>query len=616
MTLVREIVLGCFLTVFQPREIIPLREWMAVNIVLDAKESPSKPGNYDPEYSTWAPDLLDLFTGSDQWDELMIQKSSQSAFSLHVLGWLTKTVGEDPQNTIYVIDSKEQAKRISRRLTALLESNKVTAQVLEENADDLTNYFFELPGMNLMLAGAGSAGKLASNPFARGVADEVDKHKHAKGEAKTIDLLRDRLKEQDGSKLIGLSTPTIESGQIHEEYKSGSQHKLHIACPECSHLQPLVWEQVKYSHCKSDKGRFDPDRVIADTFYQCEKCSARIDESQKKSLVLAGQWLPTNYIELTDDDTGETTQVPAWDYRKMSAHHSDLYSSNPKVSWGRLALKWISAQGKSSKIHAFYNSHLGLPRIDRAAEVTEHHLKKLRAPNHRKGTMPVVPACLTMAVDNQGDHKKYVIGGFFPNGDLWIADWGLAWSLQECEEISQRPIECGGKMLTCQRVIVDEGGKDGISWEVRQFSRPLFPRWVPCKGRGSSQIGHFINWSQSRLAKDSDITIDVLHFDDAGFKWDLYMDRIQRYDPKRFHELGLPRLYLPMDLDAKFVRELCGEKRERVRDRWGKEDMTWVSYPPNDYGDCIKMLLVLWSQIGAFFSPAAGETNETDAPEK
>ena len=104
--------------------------------------------------------------------------------------------------------------------------------------------------MNLWLTGAGSAGSLANKTATLGISDETDKHKSLRGEANTVDLLRSRLKEQTGAKLLTYSTPTVVTGQIHQEYLTGSRHKAHVPCPHCGEFQELVWERVKFGHCK------------------------------------------------------------------------------------------------------------------------------------------------------------------------------------------------------------------------------------------------------------------------------------------------------------------------------------------------------------------------------
>jgi hypothetical protein len=44
----RDLILTCFLTVFQPRGVMGLGAWMATNINLRSTEKPGKPGAYVP----------------------------------------------------------------------------------------------------------------------------------------------------------------------------------------------------------------------------------------------------------------------------------------------------------------------------------------------------------------------------------------------------------------------------------------------------------------------------------------------------------------------------------------------------------------------------------------
>ena len=356
----RELVLGCFLAVFQPRSELPLGEWMAGNIELRSTENPGKPGPYDAGYTPLPARLIGDFMRSSEWDELHVQKSSQASMSFHAMGHLVRKVAEDPGNAMYVIDSDKEAKNISQRLEALLADSKATRGIMAAAQDDLTTLTFRLPGMNLWLTGAGSAGSLANKTATLGISDETDKHKSIKGEANTVDLLRSRLKEQTGAKLLNYSTPTTLSGQIHQEYLTGSRHKAFVPCPHCTVKQELVWERVKFGHCKDLTGEWDMPAVLRETYYECAHCLHPIYDHHKRDMVARGEWRPTNFRTTTAED-GTDALVPAWIPRKKSAHYSDLYSQNENVSFGRLALKFIAALKDPMKMRDFLQNHLGQP---------------------------------------------------------------------------------------------------------------------------------------------------------------------------------------------------------------------------------------------------------------
>ena len=188
---------------------------------------------------------------------------------------------------------------------------------------------------------------------------------------------------------------------------------------------------------------------------------------------------------------------------------------------------------------------------------------------------------------------------FDENGDLYIVDWGKTLALEEADDLAASPIPRPDGESFVQRTIIDEGGKGGTSYDVRKFCLPRFPAFFPSKGRGGLQVKNTIAWSNSAIDRGGLDQIPVCHFDDDAFKRILYLDRIKKHDSEKSAAYGIPRLWLPKNIDEQFVRELCGEQLVKVLNKDGKTDFVWEPSPPNDYGDCVKMLYVLWNIIGA-----------------
>jgi len=616
----RELVLACFLSVFQPRSEQPLGDWMSENILLRATENPGKPGPYDPSYTPLPAKLVDEFMRSTEWDELHVQKSSQASMSFHTMGALVRKVSEDPGNAMYVIDSDKEAKNISQRLQALLEDSPATRNIYAAAEDQINNLLFRFPGMNLWLTGAGSAGSLANKTATLGISDETDKHRTIKGEATTVDLLRSRLKEQTGSKLFNYSTPTTITGQIHQEYLPGSRHKAFVPCPHCDHFQELVWERVKFSHCKDLTGEWDLPRVLVETHYECESCKKEIHDHHKAQMVDRGYWKPTNFKTITDAD-GKDKLVPAWYPRRMSAHYSDLYSQNENVSFGRLALKFIAALKDPMKMRDFLQNHLGQPDSESIAEVTEDKILTLRGPYRRQqlaiqenfspiegdgqttdiGTpIPVKPLFCALLADTQDENSKFTIQAFTYSGDQYIIDWGYCLELGDLDDIMQRKVRWAVRDETTgitesgemeiSFCMIDEGGHR--TFEVRQHAYQRFPS--VCSSRGSpGGIGTSISTKDYRIRKDDEFApmMPVVVYDDNTFKRELYIRRIARFDPVKAAAYGQARLWFPINLETEFTRELTKERLERDRD--GR--LRWNSPKGNDFADTIKMGIILWS---------------------
>lgn len=607
----REIILSVFLSVFMPKSRQPLSAWMSENIILRPEESPSKPGPYDPTYSPGPAMLFDVFTSGD-WNELIVQKSSQAALSLHTLAFLTRNVSADPRNAIYVMDSDLGARKISDRLKAFIEDSPSTRSIVAEGGDQLNTLVFRLPGMNLWFTGAGSAGKLASSAVSIGVGDEVDKHGDLHGEASTLDLLRSRLKEDPSSLLIAFSTPTLTSGQIHREYLTGSRHKLHVPCPHCGELQELVWDQVRFAHCKElIGGRWDLHRLIHETFYECIACQGQILDSHKPEIIRPGraEWRPTHFITTLDPE-GNEQRVPGWDPQKLSAHYSDLYSQNPKVSWGQLAKKFVQALENPMKLRDFYQNNLGLPDQEGGGEVSEDKILALRGPYRRQrekqermiggadlehevhdpGTpLPIDPLFVALIADTQDDRSKWSIQAFGRNGDQYFVDWGESLELTDLDDIARREIMTRSGVMPITVTLIDEGGHR--SFEVRQH---VYERWPAClSSRGSTgSVGSLVSLKDYRIHKeDKDSpTIPVIVYDDNTFKRDLYIRRIARFKAERAAAYNQARLWFPEKLESSFTQEF-------LREHYDPKTHKWNTPKGNDYADTAKMGIILWTWI-------------------
>jgi len=615
---VRSLVLGCFLSVFSPRSREPLGEWMAKNIIVQPEENPSKPGPYDPDYSPAIAKLLDLFFDSTEWGELILQKSGQSAASFHSLGHIVRMIAGQPANCLYVMDSDTQAKKISERLQAFLRHSPATEKLFAECETGIATFSYSLPGMNLWLTGAGSAGKLASVTVMLGVADEVDKHKALSGEATTLDLLRTRLKEQTGSRLVAFSTPTFVHGQIHREYLTGSRHKYHVPCPhpECGHLQHLVWKQMRFAHCKDLIGNhWDLNRVLRETYYECEACKGEIFDHHKRGMMKLGTWRPTNFRIVSRD--GVDVSEPAWEPGKLSAHYSDLYSQNQNVSFGQLAKKFIAAQQDPMKLRDFNQNNMGEPDQETIGEVTEDKLLSLRGAYRRQqqdenrglgelrmegevfdpGTPISVKGLMAALIgDTQDENSKWSIQVFDRKGDQYFIDWGSSLELSDLDEIGNREVMTAAGPLPISVVMIDEGGHR--TFEVRQHVKARsggFPACFSSRGAPGS-VGSMVSLKDYRVFKDdpNSPTIPVVTYDDNVFKRELYIRSIANFDAKKAEAYGHSRLWFPANVEPEFLQEFMREKL--VRTKTGRFE--WTKQKGNDWGDTAKMGKILWAWLG------------------
>lgn len=580
---VRAFVVGCIIAAYRPRPTLNVWRWAEKWINLDPLASPAFPGQYDSSINPYTR-FIQEFATDPYHNEFIVMKSSQSGFTEAILNIIRYLVANKPTNILYAINALDEARKISKtRLQPSLEKCPETAQAIGENADDFGNLTMFLRGMVLYMIGAHSAGAFANKPVGMIILDELDKHPVAPdGEAETIDLARQRFKTIPDGKLIALSTPKKEEDVTYREYLTGTQHKFFVPCPHCQAMQELVWHRVKFGHCIDMLGEYDLERVKVETYYECEACKKPILESHKNEMLQAGEWRQTN-----------PKPFPG----RISCHISDLYSPFANATWGMLAMEWINAQTSIVKLQNFFNGRLGLPSKQQTAEVKEADVVKLRGA-YKRGQCPFEPVLITMTSDKQGDVLKWTKAGWKATGECAIIDYGYTLVEDELLEEMDVPVECLGSTLrpTATIGLIDEGFAQTI---VRDFVVRSEGRWYASKGRGGIQVRSTVHESP---ADHKDCKLTIYHYDDDDFKKQLYLSRIAKFQDILDGKCRVPRLWLPANIDQDLVDELIAEKLVKEKNKWGYTKEIWKKTgDKNDFGDAVKMQLVLWHILGAAY---------------
>lgn len=606
---------------YKPRSMENVWQWGDRNILLRKEESQDFSGPYSSSMTPYTRFLQEFATGQfsenieflpgyedQRWDEFIQMKSSQTGFTLAVLVIICFFVAVEKKNVLYSIDSREEARRISKkRLQPMLADCPETRAAISEDEDDMSNLTMFLLGMVIYLIGSHSEGAFANKSASLVIVDEADIHPEPMhGMPETVDLARDRMKAVSDGKLILLSKPKTEGNVTYREFATGTRHKCFVPCPHCNHYQELVWERVRFDHCKDLAGEYDTQRVERETFYECELCHQAIEEKHKSAMLEAHRWRQTN---------------PRPKPGKISAHISDLYSPFDKSQMGRLANEWIEAQKSITKLIKFMTSRLGLPWRTQTSERTSSDIMNLRA-GYARGSCPISPFFTAVAADTQDDVKKWVKGCFSRSGDLYVVDWGFTLSFDELNDVLSDPVPVhpplgwvpahgldGIETVTGLVGIIDEGGH--LTSEVRNFCLRSAGRWWPCKGRGGIQVRKTVNESTAEV---QGVTIPVYHYDDDDFKKQLYMQRIGKAQRVRDGKEKIPTIYLPDDITGELIDELVSEKLTHEKDNYGFKREKWKKDPsvPNDFGDAIKELLVIWYVMEPYLSAMEQERAESE----
>jgi phage terminase large subunit GpA-like protein len=568
----RQWILDCLAGVYQPMPKETIWAWAERTLIIPrGGENDEMAGQkWSTRLSPYVREVMDWFRSPGK-QELFVCKSSQVGLTMCVLIVICWHIVHRPTNIGYCIDSKEEARKISKsRLKRWILDNGLLKQ-MGEDEDDMSNMTYFLRGMMVHLMGAYSEGAFRNKALGIGILDELDAHPPVVNQGTTADAMRSRLKRHRNSKLLGFSKPKLETDQTWSEYLTGTQEKFFCPCPLCGHEQPLEWKHVQYKGKEFEDLAQDADLKLirAHAWYKCEM-GCRIEESMKMDMLDKGDWRATNPKALPN---------------KRSMHISDLYSAF--VTWGELAVEWIEAQKNIDKLTAFVQDRLGEPMKQLGGSLRDKDILRLRE-KYERGTCPVRAVLTAIICDVQMASLKWGILCYTAEGDMVVVDYGECMSFMDFEEIMKTVIPSPFGDLVIQCGLVDEGdGKRAI--EVRKFTQ-RHEHIFPVKGRGSSQMAGLIVPSISDL---DGVEVLTYHINDNAFKRELLFRRIKRDAKNRDFQTG--RLILPWRICENFVDELMNEVLVTKKDRFGFEKDEWHKKGPNDYLDVLKYGLALWS---------------------
>jgi hypothetical protein len=608
------------------REIPPeeIWEWADEKVIL-VSEDAAESGLYRSAKTPWTRRLQELIKNpyTYMWDwgtqsyvrveveEINGMKCSQSGFSEACMNGVRWHAMFRPVNTIYAIDTAEEAKKIARRLLRSLQ--KLDDSIFTSDPDDIKTFEFLLRGMELLFYGSFSAGKFANKQAPLLIADEVEEHGQQTGDTSSLTNLASRNKTAANGVQINISKPKKERGPIHRAFLRGNQEEFFIKCPHCEKLQYLTffrtereipftdelveiqdeqtgrvvhraWKplepgksrriktgRLRFDHCKNLLGEWDELRILRETYYECAYCEGKIEESQKESLVSGGFWL------------GTAIGTPGI----ISQHINDLYSTDRKVSWGRLALLYLTKKREGRKeMQGFYNHQLGLPFADEINKPKETHILSNIAgregdgcPPYKRGTIPFSPIALILGSDIGGNYARWVLQAIMRDAEsLAVIDWGEELDPSEIADVVNTGIWSG---LDGKRYRVGYGFVDAKYRKSETYKACLAVtgrRLIPCAGIGGAAARGKQAWSYNQMQQFPK-GFKLLTFNDRDAKDEQYIYRI--IEKKR-------RTFFPIDVanDPRFVSELCAE--EQIEDENGRT--IWNPYPPaNHFGDCVKL---------------------------
>lgn len=607
-----------------------IHEFAAANIVFDAKMG-NITGPWRPDLTPWTllfqqavtSDFRDIPEGDwflrnlvekgQRVDECFVVKSSQSGLTQAALNACVYLPLFSPGRLLYVLDSKEKAKRMVKvRLLPFL--HRLCGRVIADDRDvNLT--FIELLDMIMEFGGSFTSGLFSEKPLRYAFADDVEYMVSEGGipgmldGVHVIDHIRSRFTTADDSFFGVFSKPDLESSEFISNARSGSQHSFNVPCFRCGNRQVLEPEGLNFKHpgCKDIAGRYDLEAVEALTTYKCAICKGDIIEEEKYEMNKAGIMLPKSREQRLRDD--DPPLVP----RRLSMRINDLNSPFPKVKWGMLARMLIEAQNNPSKLRYVMTNHFARPWREKAINLKAEQIRALcpsaidpktnarfdtRCPPYRRGEVPFIPAMMTITIDRQGDRKKWIMAAWKPDGTAAIVEYGQTLADAEILDLLDAPRAHDGSRLVCladpDRPLIIEWGLYDSGFEhtdVYDACEASGWRLYPSKGVPGLGVGGRLVEGKEDFYEGRSIL--RYHYNDFQLKVHFYKYKVEKRTE--------PRLYLPDDVDDEFVVEWISESLGPKKLSSNTKIMEWFhdrKIGPNDWGDCGKKLYVLWQIMG------------------
>jgi phage terminase large subunit GpA-like protein len=215
---------------WKPPERLTVSEWADKYRIMDSKTS-AFPGRWRSDRTPYLREVMDQYN-EPEVEEIVFCCASQVGKTETLLNIMGYIIDQDPNPALIVYPTLDLAEYASEnRLGPMIQLSPTLAEKYDARASDRLELQFT--GMHLVLSGANSPASLASRPVRYVLLDEVDKYPTMSArEADPVSLARERTKTFYNRKIILCSTPTIELGEIRQQFESCDVTKqYYVPCP-------------------------------------------------------------------------------------------------------------------------------------------------------------------------------------------------------------------------------------------------------------------------------------------------------------------------------------------------------------------------------------------------
>ena len=555
------------LGLWKPPPKLSLSEWADRYAVLSA-ESAAEAGKW--KTLAYQKGIMDAFT--DPRVEMVVWMKSARVGATkifnHLIGYHCH---QDPCPIMVVQPTVEDAEGYSKdEIAPMVRDTPILKELFSEpKAKDGSNTILlkQFRGGALQMVGANSARGFRRVSRRVVLFDEVDGYPASTPEGDQIKLGIKRSEYYWNRKIGIVSTPTTkEFSRVERWFLLSDQRRYYVPCPECSHMQYLRWQQMKW-----EKDR--PETAA----YECEKCGTLIPHRMKRWMVDRGEWRST---------------APSTQPGLVGFHLWAGYSYSPNASWEQLVREFLEVKGDPDQLRTFINTTLGEPfELDYSSRVNAEGLLE-RCEHYEPGVVPDGAVALTVGVDVQDNRLAISAWAWGRDEEGWLLyhqeiygdpSRPELWAQLDAVVLREWPVASGGKVRP-DVVCVDSGGH--FTAEVYQYARERGRQGVVAiKGashRGKPPIGRAtavdVNYKGKTLKRGA----KVYTVGSDTIKTTL-MGRL------RHNESGAGYLHFHMDASVEYFEQLTAEKQAMRTMRGGFQVQEWVKKPSarNEALDCL-----------------------------
>lgn len=445
------------LEAFKPPERYTVSEWADNFRVLTSVSA--EPGRWRTNRTPYLKEPMDRFT-DPLIEKIVLCFGAQLGKTETELNMIGYALDQTSFPTMMVYPTDTIAKFASdKRVQPMIKSVKSISDKFDENSKLLELDFNN--GNYMVLVGANSPSSLSSRSIKYLFFDEIDKYPAFAGkEADPIKLATERTKTFVDKKIVMVSTPTIESGNIWQAFMSANERRqYYVPCPHCGVSQTLKFKQIKWPEEHND----NVDMIRDTAYYECEHCGERIYDKHKMEMLRRGEWRAVNESQ---------SKV-----RSVSYHLSSIYS--PWVTFGDVAYEFKNSKGTPATLMNFINSWLAEPWKSSKTKSTQN--MEFTQSNYPCGVVPDKAVLLIASVDIQLDHFWWEVRAYAPGVKSYLIDYGQASTWEDLEEIiinREYPSEYG-EPRQVMKAGIDSGFRTD---EVYQFCSKFPEVCIPVKG--------------------------------------------------------------------------------------------------------------------------------------